>query len=176
LTVAALRIHIDDSRKGLDGEVLVYHVVGERPRLADAPCTHRAITRRSRPHRVRVFAISIHSHQNIVLVGRPQKKPAQLELPCCQINFGFKCAEVSSLIASTIMGEPVSMDRCGSLTCERQQREREFARSVKGGGLFEREGGRLRDPKSVSREEGIKQPPASGEHDATCDARTPKPN
>jgi len=68
----------------------------------------------------------------------------------------------------------VPVDRSVMRKCERQQRERrEFARSVKGGGLFEPKGGRLRDPESVSRD---KQPQAGGDHDTTCDARTPKPN
>jgi hypothetical protein len=38
--MAALRIDVDDSRKGIDGEALVYHAAGERPWLADASCAH----------------------------------------------------------------------------------------------------------------------------------------
>jgi hypothetical protein len=66
----------------------------------------------------------------------------------------------------------VRVDRCVMRRCERQQRQRrEFARSVKGGDLFEPKGGRLRDPESVSRD---KQPQAGGEHNATGDAGTPE--
>jgi hypothetical protein len=69
-------------------------------------------------------------------------------------------------------GFGVRVDRSVMRRCERQQRQRrEFARSVKGGDLFEPKGGRLRDPESVSRE---KQPQAGGEHDATGGARTPE--
>jgi hypothetical protein len=69
----------------------------------------------------------------------------------------------------------VRVDRSVKRKYERRQRERrEFARSTKGGGLYERKGGQPGDQKSVSPEEAIKQPHASGEHDATCDARTPE--
>jgi len=68
----------------------------------------------------------------------------------------------------------VRVDRSVMHKCERQQRERRDARSVKGGGRFEPKGGRLRDEESVSREGAIKQAHASGEHDATGHARTPE--
>jgi hypothetical protein len=45
-------------------------------------------------HRVGVFALSVHPHENVVLVRRPQKKAAQLELPFCQVHLRFERTEV----------------------------------------------------------------------------------
>jgi len=71
----------------------------------------------------------------------------------------------------------VRVDRSVIRKCERRQRERrKFAQSVRGRGLFEPKGGQLRDQKSASREEAIKQPHVRGKHDGTGDARTPEPN
>jgi hypothetical protein len=58
---------------------------------------------------------------------------------------------------------------------ERRQRDQlGLARWNKGVGLYEPKRGQPGDQKSVSRERAIKQPHASGEHDATYDARTPE--
>lgn len=67
----------------------------------------------------------------------------------------------------------VRVDRSVMRKCERRQRDR-LARSAKGGGLYEPKRGQPGDQKSVSRERAIKQPHASGEHDATWDSRTPE--
>ena len=67
------------------------------------------------------------------------------------------------------------VDRSVNRKYERQQRERhKGARSTKRVSLFEREDIQLGDPKSVAPEEAIKHLQAGGEHDSTCDARTPE--
>jgi len=68
----------------------------------------------------------------------------------------------------------VRVDRCVMRRCERQQRQRrEFARSVKGGDLFEPKGGRLRDPESVSRDKQPGKLAVSMTQPATQELRRP---
>jgi len=71
----------------------------------------------------------------------------------------------------------VRVNRSVMRKCERQQRERrEFAPSAKRRGLFEPKGGQLRNQKSGSRDEAIKQPYIGGEHDAPATQELRKPN
>jgi hypothetical protein len=68
----------------------------------------------------------------------------------------------------------VRMDRSVMRKCEPEQRQRrEFARSVKGGDLFEPKGGRLRDPESVSRDKQPGKLAVSMTQPATQELRRP---